>query len=461
MNAQTPRHIAIIGSGCPAGCFTAQALRRHWKDAEITIFDRLAAPYGLIRYGVAANHQHTKAVTRQFDRNFSSGDFRFAGNIEVGTDIDLASIRDEFDIVVLATGRWRDRTLTGPGAHLDGVLVSGDIVNALDTVPRPNIPMPAIGQKVVVVGAGNVALDMVRFLIKTATDYADSDVSPEALDSYLDSPATHVTVLSRSPIASAKADVAMIRELGKIPGVRITVANSSPATEDNTLGRKREAAFAELSSHEVENARAHVHFVFGATPSRIGGTQHVETVHLSAAPAGEASAIPADTVISAIGFDAQRPGALALCRGVRFHPFGRPRPHRPRTLPLGMAQARTGGCNSANRSDAHQVAKEIIADFESTDVESADSPSASSGGYEALPQTLRDQAVSFTDGGASMLRSSRMRTNRDVSGASSMTTRTCSPPHTLRMHDSHLRRHERRSRAQDLHSWEHRTKEMK
>lgn len=398
MNAQTPRHIAIIGSG-PAGCFTAQALRRHWKDAEITIFDRLAAPYGLIRYGVAADHQHTKAVTRQFDRNFSSDDFRFAGNVEVGTDIDLDSIRAEFDIVVLATGRWRDRTLTVPGAHLNGVLVSGDIVNALNTVPRPNIPMPAIGEKVVVVGAGNVALDMVRFLIKTAADYADSDVSPEALDSYLGSPATHVTVLSRSPIASAKADVAMIRELGKIPGVRITVANSSPATEDNTLGRKREFAFSELASHEVDEVRAHVHFVFGATPSRIGGTQHVETVHLSAAPAGEASVIPADTVISAIGFDVNAPGHWHYAEEYDFTPsddLGRIGPGLYRS---GWLKRGPVGAIPANRSDAHQVAKEIIADFELADFESDNTPSTSTGGYEALPQALRGQAVNFAEWG--------------------------------------------------------------
>ena len=392
MNAQTPRRIAVIGSG-PGGCFTAQALRRHWKDAEITIFDRLAAPYGLIRYGVAADHQHTKAVTRQFDRNFLSEDFRFAGNVEVGSDIGLAGLRAAFDIVVLATGRWRDRALTVPGSHLNGVLVSGDIVNALNTVPRPNLPMPSIGERVVVVGAGNVALDMVRFLIKTASDYVDSDVSPEALGTYLSRPAREITVLSRSPIASAKADVAMVRELGKISGIAFSVANSSSAAEDNTLGLKREAAFAELAAVTPEKPRAEVRFVFGATPSRIRGTDHVESVHLSEAPAGEAGVIPADTVISAIGFDVNAPGHWHYAEEYDFAPSDGPGRLECGLYRAGWLKRGPVGAIPANRADAHQVAKEIIADVESGRCPVGDDP----GGFEALPETLRSQAVSFSD----------------------------------------------------------------
>lgn len=394
MDGQAPRHIAIIGSG-PAGCFTAQALRRFWKDAEITIFDRLATPYGLIRYGVAADHQHTKAVTRQFDRNFGSGDFRFAGNVEVGSDIALDDIRALFDVVVLATGRWRDRELTVPGSHLDGVLVSGDIVNALNSVPRPNLPMPRIGRRVVVVGAGNVALDMVRFLIKSSADYADSDISPESLGSYLTSPATQVTVLSRSPIASAKADVAMIRELGRIPGVQITVANSSPATEDNALGKKREAAFAELVDRSSDAERAHVHFVFGATPSRLTGSSHVETVHLSEAPAGEASVIPADTVISAIGFDVNAPGHWHYAEEFDFAPSDELGRIGPGLYRSGWLKRGPVGAIPANRADAHQVAKEIIADVESGRCPVA----ADTRGFDALPESLRDRTVSFEQWG--------------------------------------------------------------
>lgn len=390
MNAEAPHHIAIVGSG-PAGCFTAQALHRHWKDAQITIFDRLATPYGLIRYGVAADHQHTKALTRQFDRNFIAEDFRFAGNIEIGTDISLDEIRRAYPIVVLATGRWRDRSLTVPGSKLDGVLVAGDIVNALNSVPRPNLPMPEIGKRVVVVGAGNVALDMIRFLIKMEADYAGSDVSPEALNRYLREPAQEITVLSRSPIATAKADVAMVKELSKTSGIQFHVTNSSTATEDNILGRKREAAFAELAQQRVEAPRVRVHFIFGSTPSRITGSAKVEAVHLSEAPSGVESVIPTDTVISAIGFDVNAPGHWHYAEEYDFAPSNTLGRVDDGLYRAGWLKRGPVGAIPANRADAHQVAKEIIADVE------ADQRMCGGrfAGYDALPASVRNHAVDF------------------------------------------------------------------
>ena len=389
MTEPTPRHIAIVGSG-PSGCFVAQALKRTWKDAEITVFDRLAAPYGLIRYGVAADHQHTKAITRQFDRAFANGDVRFAGNIEIGSDLSLDELREAFDLVVLASGRWRDRMLSVPGSRLEGVLPSGDLINALNAVPRPAIPMPAIGERVVVVGAGNVAIDMVRFLIKTADDYAGSDVAPEALDQYLAAPAKRVTVLSRSPIASAKADVAMVRELAKVPGVRFTYANTSPAAADNALGVKREQAIAALADLEVDDPRVEVHFVFGAEPGRVTGDGRVEKVHLAAAPAGEPTVIEADTVISAIGFDVNAPGHWHYAEDIDFapseHGFLEPGLYRAGWLKRGPH-----GAIPANRADSVEVAKEIVADVASGRTPIADDR----GGYESLPQHVRDRAVSF------------------------------------------------------------------
>ncbi|MDJ1370084.1 FAD-dependent oxidoreductase [Gulosibacter molinativorax] len=390
MSNTPPKHIAIIGSG-PSGCFVAQSLQRAWKDSEITVFDRFAVPYGLIRYGVAADHQHTKAITRQFDRMFADGSVRFAGNVEIGTDISLAQLRERFDLVILASGRWRDRHLSVPGSSLKGVIPSGDIINALNAVPRPSIPLPEIGERVVVVGAGNVAIDMVRFLVKTAADYAGSDVAPGALEQYLAAPASAITVLSRSPIATAKADVAMVKELGKIAGVRYTFANSSPATEDNALGRKREDAFAALAEIEVDEPRAHVHFVFGAEPSKVTGAGKVEQVHLGAAPVGEASVIPADTVISAIGFDANAPGHLNYAEEFDFTPAEESGKVDEGLYRVGWLKRGPVGAIPANRADSNVVAKEILAAAESGEL----TASLDRGGFESLPESLRAQSVSF------------------------------------------------------------------
>ena len=111
--------IAIVGSG-PSGCYIAQFLRKRWPAAEIVIFDRLDHPYGLVNYGVALDHPGTKAVARQFDRLFDKDGVRFAGKVEIGTDITLDELRSAFDIVVLATGLHGDRTLDVPGAELPG-----------------------------------------------------------------------------------------------------------------------------------------------------------------------------------------------------------------------------------------------------------------------------------------------------------------------------------------------------
>jgi ferredoxin--NADP+ reductase len=392
VNGSAPEHIAIVGSG-PSGCFTAQALHRAWPDAEITVFDRLATPFGLIRYGVAADHQHTKVITRQFERLFADDAVRFAGNVEVGTDIGLEQLRRNYDVVVLASGRWRDRPLTIPGAKLAGVIPSGDVVNALNAVPRPALPMPEIGRRVVVIGAGNVALDMVRFLIKTADDYAGSDVSSDALAQYLAAPATSVTVLSRSPIAAAKSDVAMVKELGKIPGVAFSYANTSPASDDNTLGRKREAAFAELAALDVPDPRIRVHFVFGAEPGSIRGDERVESVRLQAAPAGEASTIEADTVISAIGFDVNAPGHWHYAQHLDFTPSEATGRIEPGLYRVGWLKRGPHGAIPANRADANEVAKELLEHARTGELEvTGDKP-----GYEGLPEAARAAAVSFAD----------------------------------------------------------------
>src|SRR6478609_3075307 len=126
--------IAIVGSG-PSGCYVAQFLRKRWRAAEIVIFDRLDHPYGLVNYGVALDHPGTKAVARQFDRLFDKDGVRFAGEVEVGTDVMLEELRSPFDVVVLASGLHGDRPLGVPGAELPSVLGSGRLTRLINGHP--------------------------------------------------------------------------------------------------------------------------------------------------------------------------------------------------------------------------------------------------------------------------------------------------------------------------------------
>src|SRR5699024_6019927 len=145
-----------------------------------------------------------------------------AGNIEIGAEVTIEDLRENYDAVVLATGRPNARQLDIVGNDLDGVFTSGDIIYSLNSFRGKTDVFSTLGEHIVLVGGGNVALDILRFLIKEHTDYDGSDVNDDALSTYLDAPVKKVTVLNRSSIDDAKSDAAMLRELGTIDGVRFS-----------------------------------------------------------------------------------------------------------------------------------------------------------------------------------------------------------------------------------------------
>jgi len=143
------------------------------------LIDRLPVPYGLVRYGVAADHQGTKAIIRQFERLFERQGAGFIGNLDIGSDVTLDYLRAAYDAVILAAGLATDRTLGIPGEDLAGIAGAGAITRALNGHPDAP-PLPPLGKHVVVMGNGNVAIDIVRLLAKSADELAGSDLGPEA-----------------------------------------------------------------------------------------------------------------------------------------------------------------------------------------------------------------------------------------------------------------------------------------
>lgn len=214
------QRIAIIGSG-PSGCFLAQALRKDWPQAEIDIIERLPVPYGLLRHGVAADHQGTKAVSRQFDRLFEREGVRFWGDVGIGRDVTLEALRELYDAVFLALGLSGDRRLGIPGDDLPGVHGSGWVTRWLNSHPDEAGRVPALGARVVVIGNGNVALDLARLLSKDEAELAGSDLDPD--HAAVLASVREVTVVGRGAPEAARFDVAMIKEFGKLAGTRISV----------------------------------------------------------------------------------------------------------------------------------------------------------------------------------------------------------------------------------------------
>ena len=379
-------HIAIVGSG-PSGCYLAQALIRSLPAASITIFDRLASPFGLIRYGVAADHQHTKAITRQFERLFQAANVRFAGNVELGRDLSLEQLREQFDAVILATGLSGDRELTLPGANLPGVVGAGTVTRALNAHPDEAVTLPDLGADVVLIGAGNVSLDLLRFLVKDRSQYDASDISDTALEHYLASPAERVTMASRSAAVSSKGDPQMLREIAALPCAAYSTPDDLAADAGSELERseaQRLSAFAELVSPERHAAPGPaVTLRFGVIPLRILGTDHVEGVEFAAGD--DVVVIPASAVITAVGFAASGPLAELLAA---HSEIGRIEPGLYRT---GWAKRGPRGGIPENRACAKSVAEEIVADLTSGVLPVSEATL----GFDGLPASVRSVAIDY------------------------------------------------------------------
>ncbi|MFM2256599.1 MAG: hypothetical protein RIQ28_446, partial [Pseudomonadota bacterium] len=192
------RHIAIIGSG-PAGYYTAEAAQKQFGDeVRIDVIDRLPVPYGLIRFGVAPDHQSIKAVSKRYEGVALSDNVRFVGNVMVGQDIAVDELLGIYDAVILATGAPDDRQLGIAGQDLPGVFGSAAFVGWYNGHPDfADLEPPLDGRHVVIIGNGNVALDVARILSKTRSELGGSDIVSHALDMLETAKTETVTILGR------------------------------------------------------------------------------------------------------------------------------------------------------------------------------------------------------------------------------------------------------------------------
>ncbi|GAB5897818.1 FAD-dependent oxidoreductase [Mycolicibacterium mageritense] len=380
--------IAVVGSG-PSGCYVAQFLAKQWPYSEITIFESLPAPYGLIRYGVAADHQGAKGVARQFDRMFTKGGVRFVGNVSVGRDIDFEQLTRNFDIVVLATGLPEDKTLDIPQASGIRVIGAGALLRALNGFPVRLLPRDetgvhvSLGRRLAVVGMGNVAVDVVRLLSKGHDGFVGSDIDDEMLRQLRPKTPETIDVISRSPVTEAKCDLAMLREVVSLSNVDIDVSGLRDDDSGAVADLLRPYRYAGCAAQPgVEPGRTRLRLHFGVTPERIENSHGCTLVHArrrygDRQPVG----FSVDTVITAVGFTGG-PSDDRCCPSETWTGAN--------VYRVGWLSRGARGTIPENRKDAQRVVAEIVKDVESRRIP------LRSNGFRAIKPLVERRAVSFT-----------------------------------------------------------------
>jgi len=374
-----PLHVAIVGSG-PSGFYTAEALVKACKDCEVDIIERLPAPHGLIRYGVAPDHQTTKNVSRTFDRTAARENVHFYGNVEVGRDVTVDELSACYDAVVLATGAPNDRPLGIPGEDKRGVYGSAAFVGWYNGHPdfrdlSPNLDTANI----CVIGNGNVAIDCARVLVKTREEMDVSDIPEFALDQIQASPIRDVYLLGRRGPVDAKFTNVELREMGELKTC-VPVVDGSLLPEhvpeememsdrDRRVRERNLASLREFATRDPSELPKRVHFGFYAAPREILGGDSVEALRLErtrveggrAVGTGEFFEIETGMVIAAIGYRAfPVPGVpFDEERGIIPNDEGRV---GNGLYAVGWAKRGPSGTIGTNRPDGQNAAKQIIED---------------------------------------------------------------------------------------------------
>ncbi len=369
--------IAVVGGG-PAGCYCVERLARLLPEAEIDLLDRLPTPFGLVRFGVAPDHQGTKAVTRVLARALARPQVRFLGNVEVGRDLTLAELRALYDGVVLAVGAPQDRRLTVPGEGLPGVYGSARFVGWYNGHPDQAALAPDLAglRRAVVIGNGNVALDVARVLAKTPEEMAGSDLPPEIAARIARAPLREIVLVGRRDAAAARFGPAELAELGGLARAGVEIAAEDLPAESGDGGGEAPAlaALRKLAAAAPESGAKplRLRFVFGARVEAFVGDGRLAQVRLRRRVARDGRwldsaarlTLAAELAVTCIGYEARACGELRPEAGVFANSAGR---IEPGLFVVGWAGRGPSGTIATNRADSHAVAARLAAELSPTD----------------------------------------------------------------------------------------------
>lgn len=369
-------HVAIVGAG-PAGFYAAEALSNHGDDIQVDLLDRLPTPYGLIRSGVAPDHQKTKNVTRKYDQTAARDNVRYVGNVELGRDFTITQLRDMYDAVIIAFGAEGDRAMGIPGEDKEGVLGSFEFVGWYNGHPDFANAHPDLNtEAAVIVGNGNVALDCARLLVRTEEEMQSSDLTDSAGDLLFNSPVKNVTVLGRRGPIEASFSIAEMREMAELQQGISLVRNEQipaemPEDMDPKLARAKKLNLDVLNGfrdNTPDMAEKNVQFEFFAQPVEVLGDDAVEGLRVErtrlvdgrAVGTGETFDIPCGLIVTCIGYVCKPIEGVPMENGVIINDEGR---IAPGLYCVGWAKRGPTGTIGTNRPDAQDVVARLLSDL--------------------------------------------------------------------------------------------------
>ncbi|MBW0016692.1 MAG: FAD-dependent oxidoreductase [Mycobacterium sp.] len=298
--------VAIVGAG-PAACYTAADLIAV-DGVEVNLFERLPTPFGLIRAGVAPDHQHTKAIVRIFEHTLASERMRCYLNTEMGTTISHDELMAHHHAVIYAVGSSVGRQLGIRGEQLPGVHTAADVVGWYNGHPdHVNHRIDMSGKRAIIVGNGNVALDIARVLLMDHDQLATTDIADHALEVLNSSSIDEVVIVGRRGLRDAAFSVGEFHALGHLPDVDIVIdPPPSPSHGAEDIDTIQKIALAcEYGSRPTSSARKRITFVFNRTPAEVIGSDRATGLRVRATDStdtGEPEEIAASLIIAAIGY---------------------------------------------------------------------------------------------------------------------------------------------------------------
>jgi ferredoxin/flavodoxin---NADP+ reductase len=377
--------VAVVGSG-PAGFYATDALlKSEDPSVEVDLIDRLPTPWGLVRHGVAPDHENIKAVSRAFEKTAARPGFRFFGNVEVGRDVTHDELTEIYDAVVYSVGAQTDRRLGIAGEDLPGSWPATAFVAWYNGHPDfQTLEFDLSHERAVVIGNGNVAVDCVRMLALTADELAPTDTTHAAVEGIVGSGLSEIVMLGRRGPVQAAFTPPELKELGELAGADVIVdprdleldpASERELEEDRERARRNLDLLREYAPRAPEGKPRRVVLRFLTSPVAILGTDRVEAIEvvrnelveengrIVARPTGETEAIECGIVLRSVGYKGMPVAGVPFDEATGTIPNDRGRVlGAERTYAAGWIKRGPSGVIGTNKKDATETVEVLLAD---------------------------------------------------------------------------------------------------